>query len=302
MKIADSKFTFFFYLATIVLTVTTDKALACATCLCGDQTLTTLGNEKPFAGRTRLSVNALYREEEMGVAGFNQRKITEQRYTLGVGYWASDKLALSVRLPWSEKTLEDDNLVEQKTAAVGDAEIDTRYYLWSDGLARPRHLLGLQLGTRIPTAEKQTENGVTLDADVQSGAGLWIPSAGVWYGYYQFPWSLNAQIQANVGIGEGFHDYEFGKTLNSSITGQYALASGVGLQLGIDTRLSARNRYDGIEDDDSGGFIAYLAPGIVVSIAEDWLLHVKIQYAVIDDLNGEHDEDYVAYTGISYDF
>jgi len=277
-------------------------AFACATCLCGDPTLTTIGNEKPFAGRLRASLNTLYREESIGETGLNERTITERRHTLGIGYWINERVAVEARLPWTEKKLEDDTLAKQQATGLGDLEVSARFYLWQDQKTRPQHLFGLHLGSRIPTASRKKIDSEPLDNDVQPGAGLWIPAVGVWYGYFQFPWSMNVSSIANLGAGKGYENFEFGKTLNTSVTGQYAINHKLALQLGLDTRISARNHEDGEVDNNSGGRIAYIAPGAIYTFAEDWQLQAKVQRAVYDDLNGDHDENTVSYLGIAYDF
>ena len=70
----------------LILLLPTSNALACATCLCGDPTLTTMGSEKPFAGRLRASVEYLTRSEITGDPQTSEHKIEEQRYTFSISY------------------------------------------------------------------------------------------------------------------------------------------------------------------------------------------------------------------------
>lgn len=274
---------------------------ACSTCLCGDPTLTTLGLEKPYEGRARLSLSSLYRVEEIGQKGFNDREITEQRYTLGVSYWPSKTLAMGMRLPWIEKTLETANLAEEESASLGDLELDMRWYGYKNKPNRPSHIAGLQFGLRIPTAEEKKQDGEALDFDVQPGAGLWIPNLGAWYGYFKFPWFVNVSMVANIGVGEGHADYRFGNALNTTFLTQYAYTPSVAFQLGFDTRWSGRDEFAGETDKDSGGFIGYVSPGIVLSVVEDMQINLSAQLVAIDQLNGDHAEDSLFNIGISYD-
>lgn len=276
-------------------------AHACSTCLCGDPTLTTLGLEKPYEGRARVSLSSLYRVEEIGRKGFNEREITEQRYTLGLSYWPSKTLAVGARLPWTEKTLETANLSEEESSAMGDLELDVRWYGYKNKPNRPSHIAGLQFGLRMPTAEEQKQNREALDFDVQPGAGLWIPNLGAWYGYFSFPWFVNVSMVANIGVGEGHSDYQFGNALNTTFMAQYALNPTVAFQLGFDTRWSGRDEFAGETDKDSGGFIGYISPGIVLSVAEDMQINLNAQLVAIDQLNGDHAEDRLFHVGISYD-
>ena len=74
-------------------------ALACTSCLCGDPTLTTLGTEKPYAGRMQFGWEAIYREESTGEKGINEQQLAEVRHTVNVSYWPKKNMGFSVALP-----------------------------------------------------------------------------------------------------------------------------------------------------------------------------------------------------------
>jgi hypothetical protein len=75
----------------------------------------------------------------------------------------------------------------------------------------------------------------------------------------------------------------------------------VAFQLGLDSRWSERHRYDGVADKDSGGFIGFLAAGIVINLAEDLLLTMTVQHPTIKHLNGDHEEQRIFRLGLVYD-
>jgi hypothetical protein len=289
-------------LASTILFAYNGSALACSPCLCGDPTLTTMGAEKPFAGRQRISLEVLDREERIGVAGVNKRVISEMRTTLGYSYWLDEKLALGVRVPLVDKQLSDANLAQQEASALGDIDIDARLYLWQDRPGVPRHIAGVQLGLRLTTANQEKSSGVVLDNDVQPGDGLTLASIGVWHGYFRFPWMVYSSSQVNFGLDQGYDDFDYGGSLKLSSTLQYALNYKFALQIGVDMRWSEQDSYNEVSDPDSGGFIAFLAPGAVVTLAQDLILNVKIQSPWIEDLDGDHEEDTALQLGVTYDF
>lgn len=286
----------------LLLSTYSEMATACSTCLCGDPTLTTMGAEKPFAGRQRISLGYLDREERVGIAGVNQRVIRDSRMTLGYSYWLNQKLALGLRVPFVDKQLTDASLAREQVSALGDIDIDARLYLWQDRPAIPRHIAGLQFGVRLPTASQEKSSGVTLDNDVQPGDGLTLGSVGVWHGYFRFPWMVYSSGQFNFGLDKGYEDFDYGGSLKLSSTLQYALNYKFALQIGVDMRWSEQDRYQQVGDPDSGGFIAFLSPGAVVTLAPDLILNVKVQSPWIEDLDGDHEEDEVLHLGVTYDF
>lgn len=299
MKISTRHAIRFFTLSLMLLS---GKALSCATCLCGDPTLTTMGAEKPFSGRLRLSLDYLDRSEVTGTRGVDQTTLDEQRSTLGISYWPAEKWALGVRIPWTSKQLTESNLSKTNTDAIGDIDLDLRYYLWQDQAHRPRHLIGLQGGLRIPTADEETLAGTPLDTDVQPGGGLWLASAGLWHGFFNFPWMVYTSVQLNTALDKGYGDFDYGSSLKLSSTVQYAVNYNFAVRLGADLRWSGKNEYDSVVDLNSGGFIAFLSPGVVINLAPDWILHGTIQTPVIDQLNGEQEENNLYRIGVTYDF
>ncbi|MDO6461498.1 hypothetical protein Q4485_12385 [Granulosicoccaceae sp. 1_MG-2023] len=277
------------------------KALACATCLCGDPTLTSMGSEIPFAGRKRISLAYLRRAETVGSAGINQRELKEQRLELGGSYWLSDKWALGARLPFVEKELTDQSLRTLRTRAAGDLSLDARYVLQRDGFGRST-ATGLQLSLRLPTASEAQRDGEVLDTDVQPGRGLWLPTVALWHTRTAYPWSLFSSLSYTADVDEGFDGYRFGGAWRLNVQSQYALSYATALQLGANARLSGKDRYDGTDDDNSGGFILMLAPGLIQQLGTDTVLNLSVQIPALTDLNGEQSEDPAWQLGLTHDF
>ncbi|MDX1812153.1 MAG: hypothetical protein R3240_09410, partial [Gammaproteobacteria bacterium] len=208
MKTAPNMYRKIYWPILALLFIPVQNVVACSTCLSGDPTLTTMGAEKAYTGRKRISLGTLYRTEHAGVAGVNQRTLTEQRTTLGISYWPGEKLAIGVRIPWVSKTLEDQSLASQNTSALGDIDLDMRYYLWQDK-HRAKHLLGLQAGMRLPTAEQVSSNNIALDSDVQPGNGFNMPNIGLWYGYFNFPWMTYFSSNYSFALDKGYEAFEY---------------------------------------------------------------------------------------------
>jgi hypothetical protein len=276
---------------------------SCATCTVGDPSLTVMGTEKNFAGRWRFSTDFLYRDETIGVEGINQREVSESRLALGISYAPTKDWVFSAQVPIVRKELTNINLSTAEQTAIGDVVLSAKQFLYQDKPMQTRHAAGWLAGLRLPTGQEQNdERGEPLDIDVQPGAGNWVPSLGGWYGYYRFPWFGYFSSTLHYPVGEGYAEFEEGTAVLTTAMLQYAPNYTVALQLGLDTRWSEKHRYDGVADEDSGGFIGFLSPGLVFNMMEDLLFYATVQVPVIDDLNGEHEENTVYRFGFTYDF
>lgn len=284
-----------------LLIMASPQAQACATCQCGDYTLTLIGVEKSFAGRVRLGVDYLSREEETG-SGVGHETLTDNTFQLSASYSFTPDLSLALRLPYSKKESEGATLSHEEAAGLGDADLVAKLTLGRSGETSVRHLWGVQGGLRLPTSSEQKDAaGVPVSTDVQPGAGAWAPSVGVWYGYFRFPRMVYASLVATNGDGSGYQGLNPGAALLGTLSGQYALSQQWSLQLGLESRWSGHNRFNGVEDADSGGVAAFIVPGLMWSPMTDVLVHIAGQLPVLDRLNGEQKERGDIRVGIAFD-
>ncbi|HEX4894825.1 MAG TPA: hypothetical protein VFV11_00645 [Solimonas sp.] len=288
-------------LSGLALLCAAPAAWSCASCLCGDYTLTLMGVEKNFPGRLRLALDAVSREETHGTDS-GREVLTERRTVLGLSYAATQDLSLAVRLPYVAKRTQAANLASESAAGLGDAELLFKWTLAADGRAPSRHLWGLQGGLGLPTSRQERHgDGRPVDIDSQPGTGAWTPSLGAWYGYFRFPRLLHASLVAQDPVG-GYQGYNGGTALLGTVSGQYALSTAWSLQLGLEARWAQPNRFSGVEDPDSGGVAAFVAPGVLWSPRTDWLLHLAVQWPALQNLQGEQHERGDIRLGLAVDF
>lgn len=275
-------------------------ALACSTCKCGDYTITLFGAEKPFESRFRVGLDYLHRSETQG-DGIAERETDEDRVTLGLAYSVTQDLTLAVQIPWVSKEIENGNLARVEADGIGDIDVIGRYVLYRAGSGSGRHLAGVRVGVRLPTADEVKEDGEKLDIDVQPDAGAWVPNLGGWYSYFRFPWFLSTTL-TYFSFGDGNQDFSPGDAVVGSVLAQYGLNQTWALQAGIDARHSEKNQFSGVDDDDSGGTLAMVFVGAAARLSTDFVLHAGVQLPLIDELNGEQEEDPVFRAGVAYDF
>ncbi len=286
----------------IVLLLVPVTASACATCGCGDPTLTLFGNEKPFDGRLRFSFDYRYRTEETGGTSLDRQKVREDRYTLGVAYAPVSRVFLGLSVPVLHKELTDPNLARHAGLGLGDVDATAKIFLIQGEGFSARHLLGLIGGVRLPTSRTQKDSaGVPLALEAQPGVGAWGGNFGAWYGFFRNPWSFYLTGSFLV-LSNGRLSYDPGLTMLVSASGQYQILKPLAVQLALDTRWSARDYESGTAVPDTGGPILFVSPGIIWSPVEDLLVHAIVRLPAANGLNGHHKEGINVLGGITYDF
>jgi hypothetical protein len=165
----------------------------------------------------------------------------------------------------------------------------------------PRHLAGLRLGVRLPTSEEVRDgNGQRFDIDAQPDAGAAGPNIGLWYGYYQLPVFVGVSA-THLFYGHGNQDFDPGDVSVGSLVLQYGF-SRLAMQLGFDVRNSQKNRFSGVEDPDSGGFLGMGSAGLALRLGTDFVINAGVQVPAIRQLNGTQDAKNTYRVGVAYDF
>jgi len=278
------------------------SARACATCAVGDPTLTVMGAEQPFAHRVRGALFFRYRTDRLGEPGVNAIDLSEERIEASVSYSPTTRYSLSLSIPTVHRRVSYVNGAEDALWSLGDMELRFRAFVYRDSDRAPRHLLATLVGIQLPTAPLDRDsNGQVLPLELQAGSGSFNPIAGLTYGFFADPWSFSAVSAVVVGT-PGRADVRVGTSWRTTLRAQLQPWSAVGFLLGADLRLDGRTLEGGETDPDSGGFIAYLTGGLVVSPATDLILSATVSYPTINALYGHHEEGLALAIGCMYDF
>ncbi len=283
-----------------VLSVVPALGWACSTCKCADNTITLFGTEKAFSGRFRVALDHYIRAETSG-SGVGEQTTDEARTTLGIAYSLNPDLTLALLVPYVKKELASATLARQEASGLGDIDLSARWVLHRSGALTGRHLAGLRGGVRLPTSDEVKEDGVLLDIDVQPDAGATAPNIGAWYSYYRFPWFVNLSASYYT-FNEGHQDFQAGDAVLASLLAQYGLTENLAVQAGLDLRHSDKNEFSGQPDADSGGTLGMGFVGLALRVGGELLLNVGYQTPVLNDLNGEQEEDPAFRVGLAYDF
>lgn len=267
----------------------------------GDPTLTTMGAEQPFADRLRMAAEFKHRTDTVGASGEGQTSLSEQRLAMSIAYAPLDWLMISAQLPVLWRTVEYENLAQDSHFGLGDLELRARLVFFADRELAPRHLIAAVVGTRLPTAPIRTsDDGQRAPPELQPGAGAIAPIAGVSYSGFAGDWS--GFVSSTLIYPQEYDDgYQASLSLSTTAMLQFQPWRVLGFRLGIDTRLDGTAQENGEDEPDSGGFIGFVTPGLIVSPVMDLVVYASMYIPVLNLLEGYHKEGPAIALGVSYD-
>lgn len=277
-------------------------AHACASCGCGDPTLTGIGLEKPFAGRLRGSLELRHRTDRLGEPRVDQLRLGEQRLDVQVSYSPLDKLTLLLTLPALQRSVQHVNLAQTTSRGIGDVELRGRVILMQDRTFSPRHLLFATAGLKAPTAPAQeASDGMRLPIELQPGTGSWDPLAGLSYGHFAAPWSVYTSVQGALATG-GHDGYRASRSLRVTALLQRQLGASFGVRAGLDGRIDGKAIEAGVTAGDSGGSVWFASADLLANPMMDLLVFASIKVPVLQRLDGFHREGPMLAVGVAYDY
>jgi hypothetical protein len=274
---------------------------ACATCACGDPTLTTMGLEKPLAQRLRAATEVRYQEATVGEPGVDEVGRTELRVDTSLAWSPASWAVLSVDVPMVARTASYVNLGRDRTLGLGEIELRAKIFVWEDRRFAPTQVLALVGGVKLPTAPELEHEGAPVNEDAQPGTGSFDPLAGIAYSHFWDQVKLFASATVTVPT-RGWNDLRGGVTLLGSVAVQLQPAPSWAVLLGADSRIEAAADRGGVTEPDTGGVVAYLSPRVVYSPATDLLLHVRVSIPVVQRPGGFQHEGPIVSAGATFDF
>lgn len=231
--------------------------------------------------------------------------------SLSLSYGVTDDLSVNARLPYiKRKNIREgeieDGVAEAHThgdsSGVGDLLILTQYKVSNS----EKTDIAIQFGVKTPTGDTEVKDndGVRFETEFQPGSGSWDFLLGTsisrsinGFSYHanilynkttqgsQFTeigdaFSYNAALSYRLGFDEN-HDHASHDHSDSESTGvEWDLL----IELNGETR--AKNEISGIEDENSGGSILFLSPGVRVS-AGKFGGFISVGMPVIENQNGK---------------
>ncbi len=284
-----------------VLLVPGPRAWACATCACGDPTLTSMGTEQPFSGRLRLSSMLRAWGHTVGRDNEDALRLREARMDVAAAYAPLPWLFLAATLPLQLREVRDVSLARERGWGVGDLEVSAKAFVYQDKDFSPDHLFSVLAGVKLPTApELRAGDGTLLDLDTQLGSGSVDPLAGVAYQHFRGDWSFLASATGFLPT-RGIQGFRAGASVRTTLAAQYQPAPRWAVRLGFDGRLEAAADIDGEKERDGGGFLGYASPDVLFSPATDLVLAAGVRVPFLNGLRGRVDSTPIAMMSVAYD-
>ena len=239
-----------------------------------------------------------------------------------LAYGVSDDLTLSARLPYVDRDNIREGEIEDGEAeahehgdanGIGDLSVLAQYRFFEHQYFDASVIAGV----KAPTGKtNEKDGGRRLDAEFQ-------PSTGSWDGLLGGSVSVDAGrvgVHSNVLYNlttEGDQDTEIGDAFFYNLGIVYSLSSDEqgdhhdhdhshlkwDLMLELNGEYREKNDVDGEQDENTGGDVIFLSPGVRLSSSNSWSLFLSVGKSVYDDFNGRQtDVDYRLVGGFGFAF
>lgn len=186
--------------------------------------------------------------------------------------------------------------------------------LWLTGKYRfyqgPAGQLALLGGLKFPTGDSRVTNseGEQVEPAATAGTGAWDGLAGLAYTVPLNP-VLTLDASALYTLRGERYDYRLGDRLDVGtslawrVCGDAKTYPQVSLVAEATLRHVQKSEEEGASDDNTGGTVLFLSPGVKVSFTENIAGNIGVQLPVVQDLNGNQAEtDFRLIAGISIAF
>ncbi|KFE68998.1 hypothetical protein [Hyalangium minutum] len=285
----------------VALLLLSSPARACASCACGDPTLTTMGTEQPFSGRLRVAAVTRAWGQTVGDDSLDAVTLRELRVDVSAAYAPLPWLMLSATLPLQARTLRDVSLTREQALGPGDLEVSAKLFVFRDRAFSPDHLLSVLVGSELPTSPTLRDaQGTPLSIDAQLGTGSVDPFVGLAYTTFQGAWSFVVSTTGTVST-EGRLGFRSGASLRSTLAAQFQPSTSWALRVAADTRLEGASTLLGERDTEGSGFIGYLSPEFLFSPTTDMVLQLGVRAPVLNLLSGRVRQTPIVQAAVAFD-
>lgn len=225
-------------------------------------------------------------------------------------YGITDDLTLSLRVPYRsidnirEAHSDEPDEIHQHgdSDGIGDMTLMAHYRF----LKIPARQLESTVifGIKLPTGQTDEEDihGERFETEHQPGSGSWDPMIGVAVTKRLERISLDADLRYTLAT-EGSQDTDLGDLMNYDLAVSYHIPGKIMLDLVLEANgeWKQKEEIDGSKDENSGGHILYLSPGMRVRLNNSVSAFISVGIPVIQDLNGiQSDTNFRTLLGISF--
>jgi len=229
---------------------------------------------------------------------------TLTQYSVNIATGVTDNLTLAAQLPYIKRTNikeahhdHGDTEIESlgDSEGVGDVRLFGQYRFMNDETTQSS--AAAIFGIKIPTGETNEESPEEkLEAELQPGSGSWDPFIGLAFSKQWNKWSFDTNVTYQF-TNEGTQDTDLGDFVGLNTAFSYRVTTehqhhhadhidfNWDLILELNGEWREQEDNDGETNQDSGGLLTFLSPGVRVS-TKGFSASFSIGIPVIEDLNG----------------
>ena len=239
-----------------------------------------LRQDKLMAGAQRITADQIT-EDHQEVSTLNRNTLFNLSYNAAGGW------GYSLLLPWLSRDHEHihhdpsaDITETWRIRELGDARLSAHHALGNQGW-------DMQLGVKLPTGRIKVRNaeGELAERSLQPGTGSTDTLVGASYysrpGHAASSWFAQTNWQHSIAIRDG---YRPGDKFTLDAGWRYGWTD-MAIQLQANFQIRARDQGPNAEED-SGGRVLYLSPGLSYAINRDTQLYAFVQLPVYTYVNG----------------
>ena len=243
-----------------------------------------IDQDQPMAGDSHVGVGEIPHHHD-------EVRTINRNWIAMLDYAFSQRLGVSVSLPVVDRSHEHihNHMGGQipetwNFTEVGDARVLGHYHLGESGEAG----MGLLFGLKLPTGDFEVENdeGERAERSLQPGTG----TTDVLFGaYYRTPvsgrgaWFAQGLWQAALGEREDYHP---GDRVGVDLGYRHQLSDRFAALLQLNLLYRERDSGAQAEPEDSGGYFAFISPGLSFNIGRSTQLYSFVQLPVYQYVNG----------------
>ncbi len=286
---------------------------ACSVCRCGDNAFlfSQRGFGMPDPAETHrfwFSFGNLYSTKSNGLSdgeGIGTERQRETRPSFRLSYSPSDLLSFSLETPFQFRrivTSAPQQVNRQNSSGIGDAELSTTLTRKFGGSNGRFYSGALAFMMKLPTGNNRfRQSGERLDEHLQPGTGTYDWQIG---GALSRLTSASRVFVSAYYRFNGTNDfsYHYGDALLMNLGSQWPLTEKLSVSLEANSRYARRDTDHSDFVDNTGGWVAYIAPGARLNLTTDVGIFAGVQIPVYENLFGTQTEKSVLNTGLSFEF
>jgi glutaredoxin len=233
--------------------------------------------------------------------------------TLNVAYGITDRFMVEIQVPYIRRNNVKESHHEEPeevhlhgdAKGIGDLTVLGHYRLTA--VSSAGFDSSVLVGLKVPTGRTsdRDDDGQKFEAEFQPGSGSWDPMVGVAITKRLGHLSIDSNVMYTV-VTEGTQDTDLGDAFTYNLSASYrAIAKPLSLDLILELNGIWRDKQktDGKKDDNSGGSLLLISPGIRLCWKDRFMAYVSVGFPVVDNPNGiQNDTKVRVLSGISMTF